>query len=69
MNADGSFDFPHKECSPQDDQEIIKVLEQNNYTVSALRKILDFSQSRPLKTNNNESNADNTTTDDLHQNK
>jgi hypothetical protein len=46
MNADEIFESTSNNDSPKDDQEIINALEQSIYTVSALRKILDFTQGK-----------------------
>jgi hypothetical protein len=46
MNADEIFESTSNNDSPKDDQEIINALEQSIYTVSALRKILDFTQEK-----------------------
>jgi hypothetical protein len=63
MQTDELFESTSKEDTPKDDQEIINVLEQSIYTVSALRKILDFTQRKQ-----NEDDTSTNKTDKTHHN-
>jgi hypothetical protein len=63
MNTDELFESSTQNDSPKDDQEIVKVLEQSLYTISALRKILDFTQRKQ-----NEDDTSTNKTDKMRRN-
>lgn len=66
MNTDELPESTPNKATAEDDQEIIKVLEQSNHTVSALRKILDFTKGKPLVIDNNNKD-DISSENDFHQ--
>lgn len=69
MKSDEPTESSAQKNLPKDDQEIVKVLEQSLYTVSALRKILEFTQNKLIAINKRIDKEDNKNTNDMHLSK